>query len=138
MGTTPQPTNYSYCDVNMVVEGHTYWYWLESVSTTNEQELHGPVSIEIPATGQLPVMTTLNSNYPNPFNPETTISFSVKKNEEAVLSIYNLKGQRILKKTFECGNHDYTWNAKGQASGVYFYELISPSTNIVKKCLLMK
>jgi hypothetical protein len=138
MGTTSQPTDYSFIDENLAVEGHNYYYWLQSVSTTNELEMFDPVSIEIPATNQLPIMTILSKNYPNPFNPETTISFSVKENEKAILAIYNIKGQRILKQTFEAGLHNYIWQADDFASGVYFYKLSSPTTNVTKKMMLMK
>jgi type IX secretion system substrate protein len=138
MGTTTEPTNYSFTDEYPNIEGHTYWYWLQSVSTTNDLELFGPVSLEIPIAGQLPTMTILSTNYPNPFNPETTISFSIKENEKGVLSIYNLRGQRIMKENFEAGNHQYHWNAEGLASGMYFYRLSSPTMNITKKMLLMK
>jgi Secretion system C-terminal sorting domain len=138
MGTTSTPTNYSFSDEYPSIEGITYYYWLQSVSTSSELELFGPVSIEIPITGQLPTMTILESNYPNPFNPETTISFNIKENETGVLSIFNLKGEKILKQEFETGNHQYHWNAEGLASGFYFYKLSSPTTNKTKKMILMK
>ena len=138
MGTTTVPTNYSFADEYPNIESHTYYYWLQSVSTSNELELYGPVSIEIPAAGQLPTMTILSTNYPNPFNPETTIAFSIKENETGILSIYNLKGQGILKESFEAGNHQYHWNAEGLASGIYLYKLSSPTTNITRKMLLLK
>jgi Secretion system C-terminal sorting domain len=138
MGTTSSPINYSFVDEYPTVEGHTYYYWLQSVSTANELELFGPVSIEIPISGQLPVMTILSSNYPNPFNPETMITFNIKENETGVLSIFNLKGEKILKQYFEAGEHQYHWNANGLSSGIYFYKLSSPTTNITKKMILMK
>jgi Secretion system C-terminal sorting domain len=138
MGTTSTPTNYSFADEYPVIEGHTYCYWLQSVSTTNELELFGPVSIEIPNIGQLPTMTILEANYPNPFNPETTIAFNIKENETGFLSIFNLKGERILKQEFEAGDHQYNWNAEGLSSGVYFYKLTSPTINLTRKMILMK
>lgn len=137
-GTNSTPTDYSFLDDFALVEGHTCYYWLQSVSTTNELELFGPVSIEIPATGQLPTMTKLNSNYPNPFNPETVIAFEIKENETGTLSIYNIKGQRVFSEKFDAGYHNYLWKANDFASGVYFYKLSSPTTNITKKMLLMK
>jgi Secretion system C-terminal sorting domain/Abnormal spindle-like microcephaly-assoc'd, ASPM-SPD-2-Hydin len=138
MGTTSEPTNYSFVDEYPNIEGHTYYYWLESVSTSNELELFSPISIEIPISGQLPTMTILESNYPNPFNPVTTISFSIKENEIGILSIFNLKGQRVLKERFETGTYQYRWDATGYASGIYLYKLSSPTTNISKKMILMK
>jgi Secretion system C-terminal sorting domain len=138
MGTTSTPTNYSFADEYPVIEGHTYYYWLQSVSTSNDLELFGPVFLEIPIVGQLPTMTILESNYPNPFNPETTISFNIKENETGVLSIFNLKGEKVMKQKFEAGDHQYLWNAKGLSSGIYFYKLASPTTNLTRKMILMK
>ncbi len=86
---------------------------------------------------QLPATQYL-SNYPNPFNPETTIEFSIKENEEGILTIFNLKGQKILSETFQTGNHKFTWNAMNQTSGVYLYRLQTPSHNRINKALLLK
>jgi Secretion system C-terminal sorting domain len=138
MGITSTPSNYSFADEYPVIEGHTYYYWLQSVSTTNELELFGPVDLEIPNIGQLPTITMLEANFPNPFNPETTIAFNIKENETGILSIFNLKGEKILKQEFEAGNHQYHWNADGLSSGVYFYKLASPTINMTRKMILIK
>ncbi|MDO9578363.1 MAG: T9SS type A sorting domain-containing protein [Candidatus Cloacimonadales bacterium] len=138
MGNTAYTTNYSYLDQSTILEGLTYYYWLQSMDYTGRFELFGPVSLEIPFGNQLPTMTILQANYPNPFNPETTIEFNIKENEKGILTIYNLKGQRILKETFEAGNHKFVWNAEGLASGIYFYKLSSLTTNITRKMILMK
>jgi len=138
MGTITSPTNYSFVDEHPIVEGYIYYYWLQSVSTTGELELFGPVSLEVPFSNQVPVMTTLETNYPNPFNPETYISFSIKENEKGILTIYNIRGQRVLHEKFEAGNHQYRWDAKELSSGIYFYKLSSPTLNLTKKMLLLK
>ena len=141
MGTTSYETDYTFVDHGYVVEGHTYWYWLESVNPVGDINVFGPVSLEIPDQGSIPnagFETSLNPNYPNPFNPETTISFSVKENETGILTIYNLKGQMVHTQEFNSGQHQYHWNAEGLSSGIYFYKLSSPTTNITKKMILMK
>ena len=90
-------------------------------------------------TGEVVVQSSrLLGNYPNPFNPETTISFNITENEVGTLSIYNLKGQRILKKQFEAGGHQFLWKAVGHASGIYFYKLSSPTINTTRKMIMMK
>ena len=93
------------------------------------------------------------ANYPNPFNPTTTISFSVTQNSDFVnLEIFNIKGQRV--KTLDCSNsfaatskkltHSIVWNGddengKPVCSGVYLYKLnVNGKTEAVRKCLLMK
>jgi predicted outer membrane repeat protein len=87
------------------------------------------------------------SNYPNPFNPQTTINFQLPDNGEVNLSIYNIKGQKvktIVNEKLEQGLHQIIWDGKNDnnqyvASGVYFYKLKVNNKNIaIKKCLLLK
>ena len=87
------------------------------------------------------VMTLENCylyNYPNPFNPDTIIYFSVKENETAQLSIFNTKGQIIETETFEAGEYNFNWDASSFSSGQYFYRLESDSYSQVKKMTLIK
>ncbi|MCF7792675.1 MAG: SBBP repeat-containing protein [Candidatus Cloacimonetes bacterium] len=79
------------------------------------------------------------TNYPNPFNPQTTIEFSVTQTSPfAKLEIFNLKGQVIHTQEFSSGNHSYVWNASDQASGIYFYKISSGDFSETKKMILMK
>ncbi|MBN2830004.1 MAG: T9SS type A sorting domain-containing protein, partial [Candidatus Cloacimonetes bacterium] len=90
------------------------------------------------------LQTKLYNNYPNPFNPETTISFSVKKNDVTSLKIYNIKGQVVKSyPKFTSGEHKVVWKGvdkknKPVASGVYFYRLESKTGSMTKKMMLMK
>ncbi|MCK5052542.1 MAG: T9SS type A sorting domain-containing protein [Candidatus Cloacimonetes bacterium] len=86
-------------------------------------------------------------NYPNPFNPTTTISFSVPEKSKVDLSIYNIKGQKIkslVRESVESGKHSVIWNGvdsfgNSVSSGVYLYKLnVNGKTEAVKKCLLLK
>lgn len=87
------------------------------------------------------------SNYPNPFNPSTTISFNVlSENETTELTIYNMKGQKVktlIKENLTVDVHTVTWNGldesgRNAASGVYFYQLTNGSASETKKLILMK
>jgi len=87
------------------------------------------------------------NNYPNPFNPTTTIEFSLQHNSNTELSIYNIKGQKIknlVNNELISGQHSIIWsgdddNGKLVSSGVYFYKLyVNGKTVSVKKCLLLK
>jgi hypothetical protein len=80
----------------------------------------------------------LNGNYPNPFNPTTTISFQVRKNETARLSIYNVAGRLVETKTFQPGVYNYQWSSQNNASGVYFYCLKTQTYKQIRKMLLLK
>ncbi len=94
----------------------------------------------------IPETTTLRGNYPNPFNPTTSISFDLQKNSDVTIDIYNLLGQRVsrvVKANFNAGRHSVVWNGddeSGQsvASGVYFYKMTSGDYSQTKKMMLMK
>ncbi|MCK9333689.1 MAG: T9SS type A sorting domain-containing protein [Candidatus Cloacimonetes bacterium] len=99
------------------------------------------------ANGTAPAVTRmLNPNYPNPFNPETTISFDMPKAGQAKLDIYNVKGQ-LVKSLFNgsapFGKTSMVWNgtdSNGRAvtSGVYFYRLSTEGHSETRKMMLMK
>ncbi len=86
----------------------------------------------------IPQFTELQCNYPNPFNPTTTIKFDVQDNETATLTIFNLKGQIIESGKFTSGIHNFEWNASKISSGVYFYQLKSSSYTNTRKMILLK
>lgn len=86
------------------------------------------------------------SNYPNPFNPETTISFDMPKAGKANISIFNLKGQlvkTILNDEVAIGNHNIVWEGRDSqnravASGIYFFRVKTDTQTTQKKMILMK
>jgi len=79
-------------------------------------------------------------NYPNPFNPKTTISYQLQKTSNVELSIYNLFGQKVVtlvSKKQSAGTYDVRWDASNFASGMYFYELEAGNySNTIKLILL--
>ena len=85
-------------------------------------------------------------NYPNPFNPETSLSFDLRSNGLIKLDIYNIKGQkvkRLINEEMAVGTHSIVWNGTNNqnqavASGVYFYKLTTSERTETKKMLLMK
>ena len=88
----------------------------------------------------------LYDNYPNPFNPTTTIDYYLPKDSIVNLSIYNIKGQKILtlvKCKQNMGKHSVQWdgydsNVKKVSSGVYFYKLDTIDSVKVHKMILVK
>ena len=96
----------------------------------------------------IPIINKLYGNYPNPFNPETTIRFTAEDAENAEIIIYNIKGQKI--KTFHVilsgveGQSSIIWdgtdeNNKPVSSGIYFYRLMVDDKILdTKKCLFLK
>ncbi|MCL1827531.1 MAG: T9SS type A sorting domain-containing protein [Candidatus Cloacimonetes bacterium] len=94
----------------------------------------------------LPATDLSSHNYPNPFNPETTISFTTFISDHISLAIFNIKGQKIkslLNETRAAGEHQVTWNGlddNGQSvsSGLYFYRVTAGEFQETKKMVLLK
>jgi len=92
-----------------------------------------------------PVLTSF-TNYPNPFNPETTISFTLHEGSQVKLEIYNLKGQKLvtlLEGLYPAGKQEVKWAGKDQnnkdvASGIYYVLLKTESEKHTHKMVLMK
>ncbi|HFD05167.1 MAG TPA: DUF1565 domain-containing protein, partial [Firmicutes bacterium] len=90
-------------------------------------------------------ITKLIGNYPNPFNPSTTIRFTTENTEKNTeILIYNMKGQQVKKFSIDDGRFSIEWdgtdeNNKPVTSGVYFYNLrINGKIIDTKKCLLLR
>jgi hypothetical protein len=84
---------------------------------------------------------TLSANYPNPFNPETAISFSLPSRQRISVKIYNSMGQEtatLADRFFEQGSHELTWRASGLPSGLYFYTLTGEGIRKTKNMVLLK
>ncbi|MDP8211546.1 MAG: T9SS type A sorting domain-containing protein [Candidatus Stygibacter australis] len=85
-------------------------------------------------------------NYPNPFNPSTTISYTLEETQNIQLTIYNIKGQKIntlVNESCQSGAHSIVWNgndASGSpvASGLYFYRLKTDNETNSGKLMLLK
>lgn len=94
----------------------------------------------------VPVGTQLLGNYPNPFNPETTIRYNLKDAGQVKLAIYNTKGQLIKTLVDDhkaAGLNSVTWNGLDEngsavASGLYYYKMYAGKYSSTKKMILMK
>ena len=93
---------------------------------------------------EIPVVAnkySLDQNFPNPFNPETTLEYNLQNSGEVSLIIYNLLGQemtRLVNEVQKAGNHQVTWNASNVASGIYFYRLQAGDFVQTRKMVLLK
>ena len=103
--------------------------WDDSLSTSNDIDFG------------LPQTFVLFPSYPNPFNPITTIKFSVETFHATSISIYNLTGrlvETLIKDEIPVGNYEITWNASSQPSGVYFVQLSNGESVQTQKLILLK
>jgi len=94
-------------------------------------------------TPQIPLEFALFPAYPNPFNPVTTIQYSipVQTHRNASLQIYDITGRLVstlVDKILEPGSHTVQWNANNFSSGVYFAEFVSGDYRQIQKLILLK
>jgi immune inhibitor A len=88
----------------------------------------------------------LGQNFPNPFNPETRIRFDLPKRSHAVLTVYNVLGEKIdelVNGDLPAGTHEVIWkpesgSGKSNPSGAYFYRLVAEEITLTRKMLLIK
>ena len=117
-----------------------------------QQDIHARIlnlgKVEEPEINIIPEIMeySLGKNYPNPFNPETTISFALPKECKVNLSIYNIRGQKVktlVNESKATGSHSVVWNGtddngRGVSSGIYFYRLSTDAFSQTYRMVLMK
>jgi len=88
-----------------------------------------------------PSTLELRPNYPNPFNPKTTIEFVLNKRTFIELGVYNIRGQKVALLalgSYPPGNYRYTFNGSYLASGEYVYYLKTAERTLIRKMMLIK
>ena len=96
---------------------------------------------ELITTNQIPSTFSFLPAYPNPFNPETTLSFTLPEAADVSLTVYDIQGRIAAKLVDEwksAGQHEVTFNASGLASGIYFARIQAGSQTVSQKLLLLK
>jgi hypothetical protein len=81
--------------------------------------------------GNLPNDYRLSQNFPNPFNPKTEIEYSIPRDGQVSLKVYNVAGAEV-------GSYSVSWNARDLASGVYFCRMEAEGHSEMVKMVLMK
>jgi len=139
---------------NVEAGEHTYtWKYKKDIYVSDGQDCGWidyvifPPEDETATGGQgIPMQTKLIGNYPNPFNPTTTIKFAISAPQQVEISIFNLKGQKVRSYNQhyqEPGNYSIVWNGnddegKPAGTGIYFYKLKTSAYSQIKKMMLLK
>ena len=118
---------------------HNAW---PNISFENDAKL----SVDDDENMQIPTKFSLHDNFPNPFNPSTTIRFDLPIATKINLTIYNMLGQKVktLKNSqLSAGYHSVNWNATNDqgfpvSAGMYFYQIRTNEFVKTKKMLLLK
>jgi hypothetical protein len=135
-GTTSEPQQYEFKDglINMVAK--KYYYRLKQIDFDGTINYSNEIEITLN-----PIVPELLGNYPNPFNPTTTIKFALPVASRVKINVYNTVGQLVetlVDKEMESGYHEVNFDASRLASGVYLYQLQTGAYVSVKKMLLLK
>ena len=136
----------------------TTYYWKVIPTTKEEGTGEGEDAVDVPVwsfiTGEpvsvedemLPAVTELRRNYPNPFNPDTIIEFSLKEEAEVRIVVYNLKGHMVRTLQdgiMKAGNHRLHWDGtdnrgRSLSSGVYLYRMTAGDYDKTNRMILVK
>jgi aryl-phospho-beta-D-glucosidase BglC (GH1 family) len=93
------------------------------------------------AAENVPLRFELSNNYPNPFNPSTTIAFSLPSRSFVTLTIFDLLGREVttlLSEELNSGKYARQWNAQGVSSGMYYYRIQAGNFSETKKMVILK
>mgnify|MGYP001163452251 CR=1 FL=1 len=134
-GTTTTANDYSFTD-NEITNGKSY-YRLKQIDFDGTFSYSNEVEVDY----KVPVSYSLEQNFPNPFNPETEISFSLAKSDNVTLKVYNILGSEVatlVNEFLEAGKHTIKFNASDLTSGVYLYTIKSGNFTATRKMILMK
>ncbi len=132
-----------FCKIN----GHYLGCNWDLMSTDEIVEFSIPYLTGIKAKQKvLPLQFRLYHNYPNPFNPTTTIRYDLPQNSKVILTIYNILGQKVrtlVQKQQPAGQYQVQWDGRDDSgekvsSGVYLYKMVAGDFVQVKKMLLVK
>jgi len=121
-GTTTQLQSYSFVDNNLE-SANKYYYRLKQVDYDGSFSYSQVVDINVNST---PSNYSFMQTYPNPFNPNTTLSFSLPKDSKVTVKIFDLLGREVYKlvnDNLSAGNYNYEINFSNFASGIYLYRL---------------
>ncbi len=142
--------NYTYSDIEPLEIEKDYYYWLQSAYLSGNTMFFGPVHVKTGSNptepSDLVLITSLKSVFPNPFNPETTIEYSMKENGNVSLDIFNLKGQ-IVRTLFTGemvkGTHKLVWDGKNNSgnscgTGIFVLKMKAGKYTTVKKITILK
>jgi len=144
-------TDYMFIDNQDLTQG-TWNYWLEAMNNDGTSLFFGPITITLTMEGEdnpppvIPGLMAEIVNYPNPFNPNTTISVYLPSQDRATLSVYNTRGELVYAvpcSDYNAGWHRFSFNAvdragKALSSGVYLVKLAGHNYKLSKKMQLIK
>jgi hypothetical protein len=136
-GTTTEKQRYQYVDKISDLKATSLIYRLKQLDFDGSYEYSEEVFVDNPVL----VDYALHQNFPNPFNPTTTIKYSIPKKSQVELAIYNTIGEKVdllVNEEKSAGTYEVEFNSQGLTSGIYFYQLKSDDYIKTKKMVLLR
>lgn len=135
-GNSNSPKEYSYIDKDLLAGGSKFQYRLKQIDKDGSFTYSDVVEVEV-----VPDQYELSQNFPNPFNPTTTIQFSLPVQSQLKINLYNMLGELVktlAEGNYEKGYHKVIVDAANLPSGTYVYRMESREFVQVKKMILLK
>ena len=120
----PYPDKTSFCSEDLISRESNYNLYLGVYNSLPPGELKNSIAIEF-GFDIVPYEFKTRPNYPNPFNPTTTIYYEVPEQGNISIDFFNLRGQIIenINLMHDSGYYEFKWDASAYPSGIYFYKL---------------
>jgi len=128
--------NYGFVIIADMGEPHSKFDSSEVVNTEMRPSL--VINGTLPQTEDVVISGLSAVNYPNPFNPETLISFNISDADGGTLRIFNLAGQVMETRNYDTGDQQFLWKADNYSTGIYFYSIETEKGNLTRRMTLIK
>jgi hypothetical protein len=137
------PTSFDYSQPVTFTTTFPYDTWEEATIKISDNNIDFVEELVFSTSSDSEVLSLINKAmvYPNPFNPQTTIDFTLEENKFLSVDVFDCKGRKcvnLLQEFKEKGNHSLLWNAQNQASGLYFIKIQAGDDVKVVKTVLLK
>lgn len=132
-GDATETASYRFVDTG-VVPGQVYTYQLQTLFVDGRSEISASVNVRL-------LTHTLAQNNPNPFNPSTTIRYTVPEAGYVTLTVFDVTGNEVatlVKEYLDANAYTATFNAGSLSSGIYFYRLQAGDYTAIRKMVLLK
>ena len=147
-GNSAGVASYRFVDTN--ASERRRYYRLEEVSLDGTSTYYRPVPVSktssVESEGRMPYIFSLQQNYPNPFNPQTQIDYSIPRDGQVTLNVYDVNGRlvkQLVREEQKAGYYSVTWNGMDEAgrqvvSGTFLYRLQAGDRTATGKMVLLK
>jgi len=141
-------TDTTYTPSDTLLAGNTLYFWrVRAFNETGPSDWSADFRFRtldvtaVVANETMPNRFHVYDNYPNPFNPTTTIEFDLDRQQHVMLAIYNIVGQKVallVDEPLQPGHHSIRFDASDYSSGVYLYRVMAGNRIVTKRMLFLK